>query len=254
MSILCYHAIEDGWPSPMAVTPSDFAEQCAWVRDRRTVLPLSEAVRRLDARGRLPRGQTALTFDDGFASMYDQAWPVLARHGLPWTIFLVAETLTPQGRPVDWVDTPPPYPLVTLTRDQVLEMADSGVDFQSHSWAHKDLTALSEEECVRDLQDSRDLLEDLLRRPVRHLAYPRGRHDTRVHEAARRAGYSHAYSLPEQRERPGPHAVPRVGIHYGNRLRVVRAKDGPGYLTLRTSPVFAAANSLRGRPRRAPTV
>lgn len=246
MSILCYHAVEDGWRSPMAVPPAAFDGQAAWLTRSRTVLPLADVVDRLDRHGRPPRGVSTLTFDDGFASLYDSAWPLLRRHGLPATVFLVAQTLTPGGQTVDWVDTPPAdRPLVTLTVDQVLEMQESGVDFQSHSWSHRDLTTLEPAELARDLGDSRQLLEDLLGRPVRHLAYPRGRHDARVRDAAGRAGYTHAYALPEHRERPGRYAVPRVGVHYGNSLRVVKAKDDPAYLRVRTSRAWSTARRFR---------
>lgn len=246
MSILCYHAVEDGWPSPMAVRPVDFYEQAEWLARHRTVLPLDAVVEQLDRRGRPPRGVTTLTFDDGFASLHDHAWPVLRRLGLPATVFLVAETLTVAGRDVDWVDTPPAgRSLATLTRDQVLEMQEDGVDFQSHSWAHRDLTALEPAELVTDLRESRALLEELLGRPVTHLAYPRGRHDEHVRSAARLAGYSYAYALPETREQPGPFAVPRVGVHLGNSLRVVQAKDHPRYLGVRTSAAWKATGALR---------
>lgn len=253
MSVLCYHAVEDDWCSPMAVEPADFAAQCAWLSRRRTVVPLDRAISLLDRRGRLPRGVSALTFDDGFTSLYDEVLPVITRHRLPATVFLVAQTLTEQGRAVDWVDTPPapPRQLSTLTREQVLEMQEAGVDFQSHTWAHHDLTKLSHAECVRDLRDSRELLENLLGRPVRQLAYPRGRHDAAVRSAAERAGYRHAFALPERSEPVGPFSLPRVGVHRGNSAAVVRLKDEPAYLSVRTSPAYRlgrqAAARVRGR-------
>src|SRR5687768_7563714 len=103
MTILCYHSVQPGWDSLLAVEPVAFARQAAWLRRSRRVLPLRDALPRLDASGRLPRGEAALTFDDGFAAMYTHALPVLTRESLPATMFLVAQTLTPAGRPVDWV-------------------------------------------------------------------------------------------------------------------------------------------------------
>ncbi len=171
---------------------------------------------------------------------------MLERYGLPATVFLVAETLTPAGRPVDWVDTPGTAPLSTLTVDQVLEMQDAGVDFQSHSWAHRDLIDLSFEECVRDLRDSREFLSDVLGRPVTLLCYPRGLHDANVQKAAEVAGYTHAFALPETPEQPGDYAVPRVGIYRGNGLLAVRVKAARPYLQLRTSePVARGARQAK---------
>lgn len=235
MTILCYHSVQPRWDSPLAVEPDAFARQMSWLRARREVLPLDRALRRLDRSGLLPRGEAALTFDDGFSALYDQAMPVLTRERLPATVFLVAETLTPQGRPVDWVDTPGTEPLSTLTLDQVLEMQDAGVTFESHSWAHHDLTTLTEEECVRDLRESRELLSDLLGRPSTMLAYPRGRHSPHVRRAAEKAGYAHAFALPEQAEDVDDFAIPRVGIFRGNGQVAMRIKSARPYLRLRHS-------------------
>lgn len=240
MTILCYHAVDPSWSSPLAVEPAVFRRQCELLSRRRTVLPLEDAVTRLDRHGRLPRGFTALTFDDGFASLYEHALPVLTRLRLPATVFLVAETLVGDGREVDWVDTPPAPPrrLETLEVAQVREMQAAGVRFASHSYSHHDLTALAYEECVRDLTRSREVLEDLLGQRVPFLAYPRGRNDATVRAAAERAGYSHSFTLPEGPEPAGPHGVPRVGVYPGNGPRAVLAKSDPAYLRLRLGPLY----------------
>src|SRR5713101_446211 len=103
-------------------------------------------------------------------------------------------------------------------------MQAAGVRFGSHSYAHQDLTTLDEETCVTDLKASRDLLEDLLQRPVALLAYPGGRHDAKVRRAAERAGFSHAFSLPVRPEPLSPFAVPRVGIWPGNGAFALRLR------------------------------
>lgn len=240
MTILCYHAVDPDWVSPLAVQPAAFARQLDRLRARRTVLPLAAAVERLDRQGRLPRGFSALTFDDGFESLYDHAFPLLRRRGLPATVFLVVETLLPAGRPVDWVDTPPPPPrrLTTLSRSQVKEMQDAGVTFASHSLSHHDLTTLAFDDCVADLRRSREVLEDLLGHRVPFLAYPRGRNNDAVRAAAAVAGYTHSFTLPERREPAGQHGIPRVGIYPGNSPRIAVGKTDPAYLTLRLGPLF----------------
>ena len=252
MSILCYHSVQPRWASPLAVEPADFAQHCAWLAHRRRVLPLRDALAQLNRSGRLPRGMVGLTFDDGFAALHEHAMPVLACHRIPATVFLVAQTLTPAGQPVDWVDTPGVEPLTTLTRDQILEMQDAGVDFQSHSYAHRDLTRLGFDECVTDLRDSREFLSELLGRPVTLLAYPRGRHDERVRQAAERAGYTHAFTLPEQAEQPGQYAIPRVGIYRGNGTRTVQIKASRPYLAVCTDSRYRYIEQTMKRARRLP--
>ena len=241
MTILCYHSVDPAWESPLAMRPTEFEAHCRWLARHRSVVPLADAVTKLDRSGRLPRGLAAMTFDDGFSGVLEHALPVIRRYALPVTVFLVAQTLTDEGLSAHWVRTPPPWSIATLTRDQVQEMQALGVDFQSHSWAHLDLPTLGYDGCVDDLRRSRDLLEDLLGRSVTHLAYPRGLHDEQVRRAAEKAGYSHAYSLPEASERPGPYAVPRVGINRGNGVSTLAVKSARAYLPTRHGPVGAVA-------------
>lgn len=251
MSILCYHAIDPDWRSPLSVPPNEFEPQAAWLARHRRILGVEEAAARLARSGRLERGRAALTFDDGFGSVFRHAFPVLMRHRLPATVFLVARTLTPEGSPVDWVDDPPSWPVQALTVDEVREMQRAGIGFGSHSYAHHDLTTLSEDECERDLRGSRELLEDLLEARVTLLAYPRGLHDERVRRASARAGFAYALTLPDHREPIGPYAVPRVGVYPGNGTAALRVKTAGWYLKARTSQAYPSLRRLlgRGRPR-----
>jgi peptidoglycan/xylan/chitin deacetylase (PgdA/CDA1 family) len=238
MTILCYHAVDPEWRSPLAVHPDDFERQMGWLAANRKVLPLDVAVARLDGSGRLPRGETAVTFDDGFRSVLTHALPALRRHRIATTVFVVAETLTPAGRAVDWVDTPPAWSLETLGLDELLELQEAGVSVGSHSYSHRILPELGEEECRRDLRASRELLEELMHRPVPFLAYPRGLHDATVRQAAAGAGFTNSFALPESPEPAGPHAVPRVGVYPGGSLRALRLKTTRSYLPLRTGRAY----------------
>lgn len=229
------------------MTPEEFEQHCRWLSRARTVLPLEQAVENGSARRRLPAGSVALTFDDGYRELAEWAFPVLARYRLPATVFLVVETLTSGGRPVDWVHDPPSWPLRTLTPEQVREASTEGIHFASHSWAHRDLRKLSEAECVRDLRDSREFLEDLLNKPVRSLAYPFGYHDPKVERASARAGYQFALALPDRREAAHQYAVPRVGILRGDGAATVRMKSAPFWLPFRYSPVFPLVRKVSGR-------
>jgi peptidoglycan/xylan/chitin deacetylase (PgdA/CDA1 family) len=243
VSILCYHTVHPEWRSPLAVTPASFERHCAWLSTNRRVVELPEALEHLDAAMRLPGGEVLLTFDDGFASLYDYALPILRKHALPATVFLVAETLTPNGRPVDWTPVPP-HAAFTLTREQVLEMQAEGIRFGSHSYSHFDLSSMTHSQCVTDLRRSREALEDLLQEAVTCLAYPRGRHDASVRSAAEEAGYSCAFSLPERAEHVGRYAIPRVGVYPANKNLALRLKSMPLYAPLRMSPVFPALRLL----------
>ena len=244
MTVLCYHSVESKWVSPLTVDPGDFDRHCAWLLRHRRVLHLDELIPHRIHGGRSMREAVALTFDDGFAALFQHAVPVLQRRRLPATIFVVARTLI-DDRPIDWIDPEPASPQHALSGEQIHAMRDMGISFGSHSFAHHDLTSLTEEECLRDLRRSREVLEDLLSEPVRLLAYPYGRHAAHVRRAAERAGFDFALSLPEKREEPGRFAVPRAGVYRGNGTAALRAKVSPWYVAWRTGPVYPVVARLR---------
>lgn len=237
MSILCYHSVEEGWNSPLAVEPEIFRRHCSWLVAHRRVVSLREAVTLMDSAGRLPRSTVALTFDDGFSGVYRHAFPALSEHGLPATVFLVAATLTPEGKAIDWASTPPPD-ATTLSLGEILEMQEAGIGFGSHSFDHRDLTSLDPQACEEDLRKSRAHLQALLGHGVDFLAYPRGLHNATVRRAARRAGYTHSFSLPEGKEPVGEFSVPRVVVVPGNGTQTLAAKTSRWYLSSRRSRVF----------------
>jgi peptidoglycan/xylan/chitin deacetylase (PgdA/CDA1 family) len=86
--ILNYHRVNDEndpfFPSlPTAV----FERHMAYLARSYRVLPIAELVERLQ-HGRVPRNAVAITFDDGYRDNLTHAGPILARHGLPATVFL----------------------------------------------------------------------------------------------------------------------------------------------------------------------
>ena len=244
MTILCYHAVDPGWHSPLSMTPSAFRSHCEWLARHRAVVDLEEAVGKTDARGRLPSGLCAVTFDDGLASVFEHALPALVDYGLTATVFLVAGTLGPQAQQVDWIDGHPRGFLRTLALGQIEEMASHGVRFGSHSYSHRDLTSLTEDQCFKDLHDSKQLLEDLLGREVPFLAYPRGLHSEEVRKAARRAGFTHAFGTARRRPEPSRWGIPRMGIYTGDGELKLRVKSSRLYASTRTSGTYNALRAL----------
>ena len=152
------------------------------------ILPLDEAVTRLET-GTLPARAVVLTFDDGYASVVEQAWPILHERGLPATMFMVSGYLD-AGLRLPWDEADADPELVRLmTRGQLEEAAQSGLDIGSHTVSHPWLPRQDPGRLDRELGDSRAALEDLLHRSIESVAYPAGGWNAEVREAAARAGY-----------------------------------------------------------------
>lgn len=89
LSILIFHRV---LPRHDPLNPDEpdtveFEARMRWVRDWFNVLPLPDAVVRLE-RGTLPARALSITFDDGYADNEELAAPILQRLGLSATFFV----------------------------------------------------------------------------------------------------------------------------------------------------------------------
>jgi len=91
LSILLFHRIlpERDPLQPEILTAAEFRRILCWARRCFRILPLAEAVDRLERRT-LPSRALALTFDDGYADNHDVALPLLRECGTPATFFIAS--------------------------------------------------------------------------------------------------------------------------------------------------------------------
>ena len=138
-----------------------------------------------------PGGKTvAITFDDGYADNYENAFLPLQERGLTATWFIASKYLDGQA---DWLADEPEN-LRFLSGEQVREMASAGMEIGSHSHSHPHLDTLDRDSLEAELSRSKEELEDIIGRPVTAFAYPFGQYNEFVVEAVREAGYTQAFT------------------------------------------------------------
>ncbi|WP_051551258.1 polysaccharide deacetylase family protein [Nocardioides sp. URHA0020] len=194
LTIIGWHRV-DGQSDGLSTGVDDFQRHLDTLDEwGATVLPLDAAVAALEA-GTLPDRAVALTFDDGYASVVETAWPILRERGLPTTLFVVSDSLTTDLR-FAWDRHEPEHDRLRLARpEELVAAAASGLDLGSHTVSHPWLPRLTPDELKRELVDSRVALEELLGRPVTSLAYPTGGWSPAVRAAAADAGYDIAITV-----------------------------------------------------------
>ena len=130
-SLLIYHRVGGGSPDERDLPAPSFAAQLD-VLATHDVVALDTALDRLDAGDQSP--SVVLTFDDGFADVFQHAWPLLHERRLPFTLYLCAGYI---GGTMQWEGSTAKAPGPALTWDQVGEMASSGLcTVANHTFSH----------------------------------------------------------------------------------------------------------------------
>ena len=238
--VVMYHRIVDAPPEGSRhgtwVTRDKFAAQLAsLVRRGYSAITFRDYGAYLDGERDLPRRPVILTFDDGYADNYTNAFPLLRKHGMTAVIFLIADRNVTTNL-WDAAGGEPQVPL--LASDQIREMGDYGIEFGSHTLSHARLTDLAPDRLADELEGSRRALEERFGRPVTSLCYPYGAVNSAVKVAAEQAGYWFGIASDS-----GP---VRIGddLYEIRRAQVFPRTDARGFWR-KTSPWYQGYRGLR---------
>src|SRR2546425_6945842 len=189
--VLCYHRV--GGPLELGVTrvaKSVFARQMKTLaRAGWKTLTLDQFAERLGpghAALRMPASAFLLTFDDGYASLAEHVYPILADVGFTATTFLITDYV---GRLNTWDVRYTWHRLAHLDWDTIGRWQAQGFHFASHTASHQRLTWLSDDQAAAELERSRETLRQRLGlEAARAVAYPFGARDDRIERLAIAAG------------------------------------------------------------------
>jgi peptidoglycan/xylan/chitin deacetylase (PgdA/CDA1 family) len=201
--ILCYHNFGPQSRGRLVLSASAFEEQMRYLeREGYHVITLGNFLEYASLRRQLPRKTVVLTFDDGWRSFKDHAYPILKELGFPATLFVYTDFIGAR---------------VALSWQELKELADEGFDIQAHSKTHGDMRRKPGEpdaEYAQRLQG--ELVQPLalfqrrLGRTPTILAYPYGSHDEDVLRSVREAGYVAALDV---RRQGNPSFTPPFTVH-----------------------------------------
>ena len=122
----------------------------------------------------LPDKPILITFDDGYRDNYENAYPILKQHGMVATFFVITDYMWMSDR---------------LNPELIVEMAQGGMSFGSHTVSHKRLGDLATSEVWTELANSKAVLESILGKTVNAIAYPQGSYNDNVITTAQNLGY-----------------------------------------------------------------
>jgi peptidoglycan/xylan/chitin deacetylase (PgdA/CDA1 family) len=206
--IFCYHRLVDKVRYPgTEITPAAFEAQMKELKDRGiTVISLQDLLAWKRGEKNIPARCAVISFDDGWKSQYEVAWPIMKKFGYTFTMFIYTEGV--RGGTLGGGEA--------ITWEQLADLRDNGVDIQAHSATHQDLreghmitvanpgakrtrtklTGPQYEEWVQsEVVGSKQLLEQRLGIKVNCFAVPFGNYNEHVKELARNAGYEAMFTV-----------------------------------------------------------
>jgi peptidoglycan/xylan/chitin deacetylase (PgdA/CDA1 family) len=189
VTVLCYHRF--GRERNKMVTPVEsFAAQLEYLaRHDYRVIRLADLDDFLSGKRAIPKRAVVITIDDGYASAYSVAFPLLKKYGFPATVFVYTDFVGSRDG---------------LSWPQMKEMADSGlIEIQSHSKTHANLSLRLPDETDQQYRDRidrearvpRDMLQARLPERVMGYAYPYGDSNDTVIERLQHSGHRLAFTV-----------------------------------------------------------
>jgi peptidoglycan/xylan/chitin deacetylase (PgdA/CDA1 family) len=183
LTVLTFHALDER-PYATSFPPTVFRHGMARLRrgGYRT-LSVPDVVDCLHRGMPFPDHSMVITFDDGYQSVYEEAFPTLQRYGMSATVFLTVGQKGPVN-PTDRLPSLQGRPM--LSWSEIQEMQRSRIEFGAHTLTHPDLTRLSNQEIEVEICESKAIIEDALGTAVTSFAYPYGRYEARSYDVVRR--------------------------------------------------------------------
>jgi peptidoglycan/xylan/chitin deacetylase (PgdA/CDA1 family) len=207
-AILTYHSIDES-QSAISISPDAFRRHVAWLASGAVQVVSLDALMALPA----DADAVALTFDDGFVNFAETAVPLLARHRLPATVFVVTEhiggTNAWRGACAQDIPTLPLMDWPALGR-----MSDFGIAIGAHSRTHAHLTDIPESALADEIGGSAERIERELGVRPTAFAYPYGDVNERVALAAGNFRWALTTELRTLAEREDAHTLPRLDMYY----------------------------------------
>ncbi|WP_019603308.1 polysaccharide deacetylase family protein [Teredinibacter turnerae] len=186
--VLQYHHIADSTPPSTSTSPALFKQHLDYLaKHNYRVVSLAELQKLLDAAANgksLPQKTVVITFDDGYKSIYDTAWPLLKKHHWPFAVFVNSE-------PHD--EKKPLF----MSWEQLKELHKSGVTIANHTDSHSHLirrranespTAFNERR-LKEITFAQGRIKKEIGSAPKFFAYPFGEYDSELLSLLKRGGY-----------------------------------------------------------------
>lgn len=212
--VLQYHHISENAPHATSISPALFEAHMQFLKDNNfRVISITELDKLLKNEAGLPDGTAIITFDDGYRSIYSEAYPRLKKRGWPFTVFV-------NSKPHDEKNAG------FMSWKQLKEMTKHGATIGNHTDSHLHMIRRKAEEntsaWLARMEREVDFAEERIKKEIgekpRYFAWPFGEYNEELMRLLKKKGYLAfgQQSGPVSKD-SHPQAIPRFpfGGDYG---------------------------------------
>ena len=202
--ILCYHNLGPQAKGRLVLGVKNFEEQMRYLKSQGyRVVSLKEFLEYVSLKKQLPRKSVVLTFDDGYRTFLQYAYPTLKELGFTATLFVYTDYIGAGNAALSWAD--------------LKKLLAEGFDVEAHSKSHGNMRRAAGESAdeyakrlVAELTLPKELFLKNLGYAPQTLAYPYGSQDDAVVQRTKERGYVAALTV---RRQGNPSFVEPLRIH-----------------------------------------
>lgn len=213
--ILQYHHISEKTPHATSISPELFKQHMAYLKEKKfkvvSILDVKDWVQKGE---RVPDGAVAITFDDGYTSVYENAFPILKKYKFPFTVFVNSQAHDDQNK-------------LFMSWKQMKKMTKHGATIGNHTDSHPHMIRQRSDESFskwllrreREIEFAEKRINEEIGKSYKIFAYPYGEYDLRLQKHLAAEGYvafgQHSGPIAKHSH---PQALPRfpMGGDYGD--------------------------------------
>jgi peptidoglycan/xylan/chitin deacetylase (PgdA/CDA1 family) len=174
--IFVYHRFGDSRYPSTNTTIEELRKEFDYFKDNDyEVIKLSKLVNALKEKQEIPDNWIVLTIDDSYKSFYTNALEVFKEYNYPFSLFVPVEAIEKK------------YPDYT-TWEELKDISQYG-SIEFHSYGHKHMTYLSNEEIKNDFDKGLNIFQKRLNIKPKFFTYPYGEYSQRVKEISKSYGF-----------------------------------------------------------------
>lgn len=192
--VLTYHHLleqKDAGSNPAVVTVENFKNQMKYLKDNHyETITLEKLHDYINNNTTIPKKSVVITFDDGYQSVYQYAYPILKEYHYKASVFMITSKITDKSAPFS------PHKLTYMSKEE-MHSAQDVFEFACHTHnlhildSNKKslLVKADPQEIIKDLKTSKKIVK------TKYFAYPYGQYNDLVVNSLKEEGFELAFTV-----------------------------------------------------------